>query len=228
MKSDMFILINKPKGMTSHDVVDEVRKISGERKVGHAGTLDPNATGLLIIAIGRGSTKQIGKLVKKTKIYEAEIVLGVTRDTDDVEGKVLQRYEVISPPSKNEVQEVLKSFLGKKEQIPPFYSAIKVRGKKSYELARKGKQVELKARKIEIFDIELLGYNFPVLNVRTKVSSGTYIRSMARDIGEVLGCGGYLGDLRRTKIGEYDIDGAVGLEGLTPEILHKHAFDMSA
>ena len=115
--------------------------------------------------------------------------------------------------------------LGKKEQVPPFYSAIKVKGKKSYELARKGKQVELKARKIDIFDIELLEYTFPVLNVRTKVSSGTYIRSMARDIGEVLGCGGYLRNLRRTKIGKYDINEAAGLGGLTFETLHKHTFD---
>jgi tRNA pseudouridine55 synthase len=221
----MFILIDKPKGMTSHDVVDEIRKITGERKVGHAGTLDPNATGLLIIAIGRGSTKQIGKLVKKTKVYEAEIVLGETRDTDDVEGKVLKKYKITTPPSKKEVQEALKSFLGEKEQTPPFYSAIKIKGNKSYELARKGKQVELKARKIEIFDIELLEYNFPVLNVRTKVSSGTYIRSLARDVGEVLGCGGYLRNLRRTMIGKFDIDDAVGLEGLTSETLHKHSFD---
>ncbi len=221
----MFILIDKPKGMTSHDVVDEIRRVSGERKVGHAGTLDPNATGLLILAIGRGSTKQIGELVKKTKVYEGEIVLGETRDTDDVEGKVLEKHEVVSPPSREKVLGVLKNFLGKMEQVPPFYSAIKVKGKKSYELARKGKRVELKARNIEVFNIVLLEYEFPVLKIRTKVSSGTYIRSMARDIGEVLGCGGYLRNLRRTKIGKYDINDAVGLEGLTYETLHKHTFD---
>ena len=221
----MFILIDKPKGVTSHDAVDEIRRVSGERKVGHAGTLDPNATGLLIIAIGRDSTKRIGDLVKKTKVYEAEIVLGETRDTDDVEGKVLQKHEITSPPPQEKVQEVLKSFLGKTEQIPPFYSAIKVKGKKSYELARKGKQVELKARSVDIFDIELLNYDYPTLNIRTKVSSGTYIRSMARDIGEKLDCGGYLRNLRRTKIGKYVVNDAIGLEGLTSSKLQKHAFD---
>lgn len=221
----MFILIDKPKRMTSHNVVDEIRRVSGEKKVGHAGTLDPNATGLLILAIGRGSTKQISELVKKTKVYKGEIVLGETRDTDDVEGGVLKKFEVVSLPSREKVQKVLKNFVGKIEQIPPSYSAIKVKGKKSYEMARKGKQVELKARNVEIFSIELLDYEYPVLNIRTKVSSGTYIRSIARDIGEELGCGGYLGNLRREMIGKYDVEDAVSLENLTSETLHKHTFD---
>ncbi len=210
----MFLLIDKPKGMTSHDVVDVVRNITGERRVGHAGTLDPNATGLLIVGVGREETKKLGEVSKNTrKEYQAEVVLGEERDTDDSEGGVIFRNDEIIP-SKADVREILTEFIGNIEQIPPAYSAIKVRGKKSYQVARKGKKIVLKPRKVRVYSIELTSYKYPVLNLRCEVSSGTYIRAIARDIGKKLGCGAYLRNLRRTGIGKYRLDEAVKIEDL--------------
>lgn len=200
--------------MTSHDVVDRVREISGERRVGHAGTLDPNATGLLIIGVGRESTKKVAKIAKDTKEYEAEIMLGEETTTGDVEGARIQVGGLKSLPVLSKIKEVLKSFEGKQEQVPPQYSAIKIRGKKAYELARKGEKVELKPRKITIYNIKLEEYSYPLLRFTCLVSSGTYIRALARDIGRKLGCGAYLKELRRTKIGRYKIKNAVKLEDL--------------
>ena len=222
----MFLLIDKPKGMTSHDVVDEVRKVTGQKKVGHAGTLDPNATGLLIVAVGRESTKKLGGLLKKDKVYEAQLILGETRDTDDVEGKILEKIEVNNPPTTEEVKKVLKSFIGKQKQAPSIYSAIKVKGKKAYELAREGKKVELEPRDIEIFEIHLLKYEFPTLKINIKVSSGTYIRSLARDVGEKLESGAYLKELRRTQIGFYSVEDAVQLKSLDNKMYRKRAFNI--
>ena len=222
----MFLLIDKPKGMTSHDVVDEVRKVTGQKKVGHAGTLDPNATGLLIVAVGRESTKKLGGLLKKDKVYEAQLILGETRDTDDVEGKILEKIEVNNPPTTEEVKKVLKSFIGKQKQAPSIYSAIKVKGKKAYELAREGKKVELELRDIEIFEIHLLKYEFPTLKINIKVSSGTYIRSLARDVGEKLESGAYLKELRRTQIGFYSVEDAVQLKSLDNKMYRKRAFNI--
>ncbi len=229
----MLLQIDKPKGMTSHDVVDRVRKITGVKKVGHGGTLDPNATGLLIIGVTREGTKQLGEFTKgKDKEYVAEIILGEERDTGDVEGKIVEEIEtpyrvrgshvtnslqddktgIKSLPDLSSVLAVLKSFEGKQEQVPPAHSAIKIKGKKAYELVRKGKVVELKPRKVTIYSIELLDYDFPVLKIDTTVSSGTYIRSLARDIGRKLGTYGYLNELRRTRVGEYKIEDAIELE----------------
>jgi tRNA pseudouridine55 synthase len=223
----MFLLVDKPQGITSHDVVDRVREIvQGEPpslklrrvKVGHAGTLDPNATGLLIIGVGRESTKKLGDIAKKTtKEYEAEIFLGKERDTDDATGKIRNsKFEVQNksqiPISK--LQTVLKKFVGQQEQIPPAYSAIKIKGKKAYELARKGKSISLRPRKIRIYSIDLVDYSYPLLQVNCCVSSGTYIRALARDIGKKLGCGAYLKNLRRVKIGSVSVDNAVKLSKL--------------
>jgi tRNA pseudouridine55 synthase len=211
----MFLLIDKPKGMTSHDVIDSVRKITGERKVGHAGTLDPNATGLLIVAIGREATKKLGRIAKDTKkTYVAEIFLGEERETDDAEGKILKQVQNDKGFTKKIIKEILKSFEGKQEQIPPLYSAIKIKGRKAYELARKGKKVRLEPRKIMIHSIKLIDYKYPRLKIEVNVSAGTYIRALARDIGRKLGCGAYLKNLKRIRIGRFDIKNAVKLSKL--------------
>ncbi len=209
----MFLLIDKPKGITSHDVVDKVRKVTGEKKVGHAGTLDPNATGLLIVGVGRESTKKLGKIAKDTKkTYEAEIFLGEERNTDDVEGVVISKAKGFLPPGENEIEKIVASFEGEQMQTPPVYSALKIKGKKAYELARKGKEVKLKPRKVVIYSIKLVSYKFPILEIETTVSSGTYIRALARDIGKKLSSGAYLKNLRRTRIGKFDIKKAKKLE----------------
>lgn len=208
------ILVNKPKGMTSHDVVCAVRRATGVRKVGHAGTLDPNATGLLIVGVGREATKKLGDLTKNTtKTYEAEIMLGATSDTDDSEGKILSN-KVTKRLSDKDIKNTLEKFVGEQEQIPPQYSAIKLKGKKAYELARKGKIVALESRKVTIYSIELLDYKYPVVKIKCEVSSGTYIRALARDIGEKLETGAYLKNLKRTKVGKYDLKDAINIEDL--------------
>jgi len=210
----MFLLVDKPKGLTSHDVIDRVREVTGEKKVGHAGTLDPNATGLLIVGVGRDSTRMLGGLSKETtKEYVAEVVLGEERDTDDIEGKVITEY-IGKEPSGKTVNNTLSKFLGEQEQKPPVYSAIKLKGKKAYQLARKGKIPNLKPRKVTVYNIKLLKYEYPKLAFICLVSSGTYIRSLAKDIGKKLLTGAYLENLRRTKIGKYSVSGAISLENL--------------
>lgn len=211
----MLLLIDKPKGITSHDVINVVRRVMNERRVGHAGTLDPNATGLLIVAVGREDTKKLGDLTKNTnKTYIAEITLGEQRDTDDIEGEVLKTDKNLKEISFDEINEALKTFLGEQEQIPPIYSAIKLNGKKAYELARKGTSFELKPRRITVFNANVVSYLFPVLSVEFEVSSGTYIRSLARDLGVKLGTFAFLSELRRTRIGEYTVEKAISLETL--------------
>lgn len=211
----MFLLIDKPKGITSHDVVDKVREITGERKVGHAGTLDPNATGLLIVGVGRSSTKKLGKLAKDTKKeYTAEIFLGEERDTGDVEGRIVKKLQNAKTPKRQAVEKVLRDFIGKKEQVPPVYSAVKVKGKPAYKKARKGQKVKLEPRKIFIYSIKVFDYSYPFLKIKTLVSSGTYIRALARDIGRKLGTGAYLKNLKRSKIGEFSLKNAIKLDKL--------------
>lgn len=214
-----FILVNKPTGMTSHDVVYKVRKLTGEKRVGHGGTLDPNASGLLVVGVGREATRKLDLFTKgKDKTYEAKIVLGEERTTDDVEGRVRVKGErKVSELTESEIEEVLKTFQGVQMQTPPAFSAIKVKGKKSYELARAGKAIKLSPRKINIYSLELLKYKEPALYLSCKVSSGTYIRALARDIGKKLGTGAYLGSLVRTKIGEYSLGSAVELGELTED-----------
>ncbi len=220
----MFILVDKPKGLTSHDVIDEVRKITVERRVGHAGTLDPNATGLLIVGVGKKATKKLGNIAKETrKTYQAEIFLGEERDTDDSEGVVISKAKGILSPTETEVRLMLVTFLGKQRQTPPVYSAVKIKGKKAYELARKGKKVSLKSRKVVIYSVKLLSYKYPTLVIKVSVSSGTYIRALARDIGKRLGCGAYLKNLRRLAIGKYKVEDAVALKTLTSSNWKKFA-----
>lgn len=189
--------------MTSHDVVAAIRRAAGEKRVGHAGTLDPMATGLLIVGIGRESTKKLSGFLKQDKTYEGVIRLGAISTTDDAEGILTDQF--CRPPSKEAVIQVLKKFSGEIEQLPPAYSAIKIKGQKAYKLARKGKQPKLQARQVVIHNLRLIDYQFPDIRFEAAVSSGTYIRSLARDIGQALGCGGYLIELKRTRIGNISL-----------------------
>lgn len=208
-----FVLIDKPKGMTSHDVIARIRRILGQKKVGHTGTLDPNATGLLLVALGEG-TKLIPYLENEDKAYRAEIVFGQQTDTCDVTGTVLRTEEdfTITP---EELSEAIQSQTGKIDQIPPMYSARKVNGKKLYEYAREGKQVEVKARPVEISRIDLIEEELPErIVIDVDCSKGTYIRSIARDLGAYLDLPSCMGELRRTRVGTLHLDDAISLEAL--------------
>lgn len=219
----MFVLIDKEKGFTSHDVVNILRKKTGIKKIGHAGTLDPNATGLLIVAIGKDSTKQISKYVGLTKEYEAEIHFGEEKDTDDVKGKTVKKKKKDKQaPTKKEIKKELKKFVGSISQTPPVYSSVKVGGSEAYKHARKGKSVKIKPRTVTIYSIKLIKYDYPTLILRLKVSSGTYVRSIARDLGRELGVYGYLENLRRTKVGKYKVKKAVLLKDLEKDNLKGH------
>ena len=225
-----FILIDKPAGITSHDVVDRLRKITGEQRIGHAGTLDPFATGLLILGIGRAATRELGHFLKLDKEYIATLHFGAESDTYDRTGKITTigyRESNGFPISLSKIKKILQNFTGEIEQTPPMYSAKKINGKKMYELARAGKEIPRKPTKIKIYSIELLEYDFPLNKICVHCSSGTYIRSLAHDLGRALGTGAYLEELRRTKIGKYDVKDAHKLEELTPETWHKFAIDIT-
>lgn len=209
----MYILINKAKGISSFKAVAYLRKVTNIRKIGHAGTLDPMAEGLLIVAIGRESTRRINQFAKLDKEYIANIYLGKSTDTYDKEGKILREYTGKAIDLK-EIEKVIKSFLGEIEQIPPMYSAKKYKGKKLYELARKGIEVKRKASIVNILEIEILNYQWPNLEIRVKCSKGTYIRSLAKDIGDKLKTGAYLEELKRTRIGNYTLNSAYSLNDI--------------
>lgn len=211
--SGIFVGIDKPVGMTSHDVVNVVRRVTRIRKVGHAGTLDPNASGVLVIAIGREATKDISMVVAKTKVYEAEILLDRVSNTDDTTGSITQ-VSVNEIPSIAKIQSTLAQFVGHIDQIPPAYSAIKVHGKEAYKRSRQGEKLELKARKVRVDEIQLLSYSWPNLKLLITTGPGVYIRSIARDIGTKLNTGGCLHQLRRTKVGEWEIENCLKLEKL--------------
>lgn len=205
--TDDVLLIDKPAGWTSHDVVAYLRRKLGVKKVGHAGTLDPFATGLLIVGVGRDSTKRLADFLKMDKSYEATVRLGATSDTDDRTGKI-EEGKSDGETSRDDVRRALDRFVGTIQQIPPAYSAKKIAGKKMYELARRGIVVEQKPVTVAIHSIDLLDYHWPLVRIRVNVSSGTYIRALARDLGEALGVGAYLEELRRTSIGPYDLTNA--------------------
>ena len=216
---DGILIINKPKGRTSHDIVSKVKKIVGN-KVGHTGTLDPNATGVLPLLVGKG-TLCSQYLIEHDKIYEATIKLGIKTDTADAEGNIIEEKAVVETNlNEKNVEEVLNSFLGKQEQTPPIYSAIKVNGKKLYEYARHGQEVEIKPRKIEIYRCELKQINVEEKEICFIVhcSKGTYIRSLCEDIAEKLGTIGYMKELNRIKVGKFDIDRAITIEQLENNI----------
>lgn len=208
---DGILLVDKPKGWTSHDVVAKVRNVlskeAGKKiKVGHTGTLDPMATGLLILVVG-SYTKRAGEFSKLDKTYEATLKLGETSTTGDAEGEKSKVSDIA--PSLNKVKDAINSFLGEVEQIPPAYSAIKISGQKAYNLARAGKEVKLESRQVKIYEITDVKYDYPFVSFTAKVSSGTYIRSLAKDIGEKLSTGAYLSELKRTQISDFSIEKAV-------------------
>lgn len=216
-----FLFVDKSAGMTSHDVIDVLRKKTGIKKIGHAGTLDPFATGLLICAVGRQATKRISEFSKMDKVYEATFVLGATSETLDPESDIVHDT-AFTAPTEDEIKQAVQSCIGASEQIPPMYSAIKIGGKKLYDLARQGKTVERPPRPITIFDfdvhsIEPTDDGLLACNVTVHVSSGTYIRCIARDLGEKLGTTGYVTQLRRTKIGPHSIEDAKILDDISSE-----------
>lgn len=211
---DGLIIINKPKSYTSHDIVNVVRKKLNIKKVGHTGTLDPNATGVLPILIGTG-TKISKYLVEHEKTYIATLVLGKKTDTGDSEGNIIEEDNNFINSNKEKIENVLKSFIGKQNQTPPIYSAIKVGGKKLYEYAREGKSVDIKPREIEISEIALENYNDKdEIVFKVTCSKGTYIRTLCEDIAKRLGTVGYMKELQRTKVNEFDIKDAITLEDL--------------
>lgn len=212
---DGIIIINKEKNCTSHDVVKKVKNIFHE-KVGHTGTLDPNATGVLPLLVGQG-TKMSQYLIEHDKEYEVVLKLGAKTTTADSEGEILETQTVTANMMQEEnVQKILNSFLGEQEQLPPIYSAIKIKGKKLYEYARESKKVDIPARKIHIYDIELNNINAQEKEIYFKVhcSKGTYIRSLCEDIASKLGTIGYMKELNRTKVGQFTINEAVNIRDL--------------
>ncbi len=205
---DGIINVYKEAGFTSHDVVAKLRGICRQKKIGHTGTLDPQATGVLPVCLG-SATRACEMLTDRTKEYVAELLLGQITDTQDTTGTVLEEREVTV--NEAQVREAIESFLGGYDQIPPMYSALKVNGKKLYELAREGKEVERKARHVELPAIEILSLDLPVVKFRVECSKGTYIRSLCADIGEKLGCGGTMKSLVRTRVGEFRLAEALTL-----------------
>lgn len=209
-----FLIVNKPKGITSFDVIRKLKPILKEKRIGHVGTLDPFASGVLIIALGR-YTKLFFLFDDLYKEYIAEGVFGESRDTDDVEGKVLEKTKNQNILSFNELEALIKNnFLGSILQKPPIYSAKKIYGKRAYDLARENKEFQLKSVNVFINNIELLEYNYPYFRIKTSVSKGTYIRAIVRDIGEITNNLAYTKDLIRTSIGDYNIDNAISLENI--------------
>jgi tRNA pseudouridine55 synthase len=208
------LAVYKPKGPTSHDIIDEIRRETGVKKVGHAGTLDPLAKGILVVGIGRAATKQLGALGSGEKEYLATIELGAVSKTDDSEGPIEAR-EVSSQPNIAKVKKLLTSLVGEIEQRPPAYSAVHVNGTKSYRLARQqGLISPLPPREVFVKNIKLIKYHWPILKLKIITGPGVYIRSIARDIGERLGVGGYLKELERTRVDGFTIDKAFKINRL--------------
>ena len=217
------LIVNKSKGYTSHDIVAKVKKITGE-KVGHTGTLDPLATGVLPLLIGKG-TLCSKYLINHDKTYKVLLKLGIRKSTGDEEGDILQQ-EVVDEELLDEkrVRTILESFLGEQEQIPPIYSAIKVNGKKLYEYARKGQQVEIHPRKVTIYDIKLLKMvkENKEFQFEVSCSKGTYIRSLCEDIAKKMGTVGYMKELERTRVGNFTIKQSILIEDLTEQTIEEH------
>ncbi|OHA49983.1 MAG: tRNA pseudouridine(55) synthase TruB [Candidatus Terrybacteria bacterium RIFCSPLOWO2_01_FULL_58_14] len=220
------VLVNKPPGPTSHDVVRRIRALAKGARVGHAGTLDPRAQGLLLILVG-DATKQQREFMAGEKEYVAAIRLGATSSTDDAEGKITAMSNAQIPMT-NAVRRTLQSFVGETAQVPPAYSAVKIGGTKAYEAARRGKPLTLKPRGVTIKEIELLEYRYPALKIRVACAAGTYIRALARDIGKKLGCGGYLSALTRSRSGNFLLKDAVPLSSLTSQNLAQHLLPSTA
>lgn len=207
---DQIILVDKPAGISSFGVVARVRRelkdeFGHKVKLGHTGTLDPFATGLLILLSGK-MTKRSNEFLKHDKIYEATLKLGYTSNTGDIEGEIIKKED--KDLKIEDIKKTIQIFVGTISQTPPKFSAIKINGQRAYKLARKGEDFEIPSRQVTIYSIEILDYNYPELKIRAHVSSGTYIRTLAEDIGKALGTGAYLTALRRTKIADYDVKDA--------------------
>lgn len=218
------LLIDKPEGWTSFDVVAKVRGVikqsSGNKiKIGHTGTLDPFATGLLILVLGT-YTKRASEFSKLDKTYEAKLVLGSTSTTGDPEGEIILRSD--EKPAEDNIKAVLKGFVGEIEQKPHIYSAVKINGQRAYKLARKGQIPDIKTRKITVHSINEVKYNYPELSFIASVSSGTYIRTLAEDIGQKLSTGAYLSALMRQAVGRFDVSDALSLQNIDYDAIKKH------
>lgn len=219
------LLVDKPSGWTSFDAVNYVRKIvataEGKKpknvKVGHTGTLDPLATGLLVILVGKEYTRRAGELSKQDKTYEVTLKLGQTSTTGDEEGEKTAVSDTIPP--EEAVLEALASLQGQIMQVPPAFSAMKINGQRAYKLAREGKPVELEARPVTIYSNDFTSYEYPFVKFTSRVGSGTYIRSLVEDLGKQLGTGAYMSDLRRTRIADFDIQQAQSPQAMTAEVI---------
>ncbi len=214
-----FLIVDKPKGWTSHDVVAKTRGLLKERKIGHMGTLDPISTGVLVLAIGRDATKLIQNYMGADKEYDAEFELGKRSDTYDADGKIEVTGKELPELTEAQLREAMAPLLGKVMQTPPAFSAKKIQGKKAYELARAGKEVHLEPREVEI-ELKHLELNYPIVRCTLRVSTGTYIRSFIHDLGEILGCGAIMTELRRTRVGPFTLDKAVTLSAIEQSEYH--------
>lgn len=210
------VVVDKPGGITSHGVVARVRRLAGTRKVGHAGTLDPMATGVLVLGLGR-ATRLLGHLMLTEKVYEATILLGRSTTTDDAEGELLEERDV-ADLEESRVRTELAQFVGEIDQVPTAVSAIKVDGRRAYDRVRAGEQVDLPARRVTVHELEVVEMRLPEVRIRLRCSSGTYVRAVARDLGAALGVGGHLTALRRTAVGPFDLEVASTLEQLEQEL----------
>ena len=224
------VLVDKPKGISSFGVVSRIRGTikahTGQKlKVGHSGTLDPAATGLLVIAIGK-YTKRIPELIKQDKTYQVEMILGQISTTGDIEGQISKKSD--SAPSLKSLKDTLTSFEGDIMQTPPIYSAIKINGQRAYKLAREGKEVKMVPRPAHINSISLVDYNYPKVSFLADVASGTYIRSLVEDIGKNLNTGAYMSELRRTIVGNFDINIAMNLNDLNYSKIEKALFTLES
>jgi tRNA pseudouridine55 synthase len=222
------LLVDKPKGWTSFDVVNYVRRMvaasEGKKpkntKVGHTGTLDPLATGLLVLLIGKDYTRRATELTKLDKTYEVTMKLGEVSSTGDEEGE--KRAVSDAVPTQEIVAEALRTFEGQIMQVPPAFSAMKINGQRAYKLAREGKAVELEARPVTIYKNALVSYEYPFVRFTSEVGSGTYIRSLVEDLGKALGIGAYMSDLRRTQVGQCNLQSAITKESLSVDVIAQH------
>lgn len=206
-----YLNINKPKGPSSFDVVRDVRSLLAEKRVGHAGTLDPLASGVLVVAVGRENTRNISKIQNQRKTYIATVKMGETSETDDREGR-FTKININNIPSNDDIRDCINSFIGNIKQVPPAYSAKKINGQRAYKLARHKEKIILKPCRITIHDIKILKYKWPQLKIKVVCSKGTYIRSLARDIGNCLKTGAYLENLVRTAVGKYNLSDSINIK----------------
>jgi tRNA pseudouridine55 synthase len=212
--------VNKPRGLTSRAVVDRVAGVAGGAKMGHAGTLDPLASGVLVVCVGQ-ATRLVEWIQRLPKSYRSVVLLGARSDTLDADGRISHEANP-RVPSRLDIENATTPWIGEVEQMPPDYSALKVRGRRAYDLARAGRPVDLAPRRVRIERISMVHYDWPRLELEIDCGSGTYIRSIARDIGEALGCGGLVETLIRTRIGSFSIDRAVNLDELSPKSIVQH------